>query len=197
MTVASVQETKDVAIPGTDRVYTYAPLKFRRRAIMKAALVAEAGQPVFREQLLVARRTALQELAPANLGELLLVLDEVDTVPAEELAPETMTALSLIDAAVMEVPSFAKLMERNYRTVYLTPYVAARYGLENWAGSGLPAFRRDRDAVPDELLDAIPPMDIEIVGWAIWNSAHVTQEEEKNSAAPSPSPASPAPSPEA
>ena len=195
MTVISSHDPVDVAIPDTDRLYTYAPLRYRERAIMKAALVREAGQPVFREQLLAARRTALQELAPDNLAELLLILDEVDLVAAESLSPETLASLAIIDASVMAVPSYAALIERNYRTVYLTPYVAARYGLRGWSGTGLPAFRRERELVPDDLLDAIPPRDLETVGWAIWNAAHVTAVQEKNFVAPSPSPESPTPSP--
>ena len=102
--------------------------------------------------------------------------------------------VSVIDAAAMQVPSYAELVARNYRSVYLTPLVAARYGLRDWRGEGLPAFRRLRGLVPDELLDAIPPTELEEVGWAVWHAAHVSAVQEKNSAAPSPLPENQTPS---
>ncbi len=163
---------------------------------MKAELVREAGQPAFREQLLATRRAALQELEPDNLVELLAVLDEAESIIDAADTPETRALaaqVSVIDAAAMQVPAYAELVARNYRSVYLTPLVAARYGLRDWRGDGLPAFRRVRGLVPDELLDGIPPTELEEVGWAVWHAAHVSPVQEKNSAAPSPLPESQTP----
>lgn len=189
--ILSRRDPIEVTPQGSPRTYTIAALTFRERAAMKAELVREAGQPAFREQLLATRRTALRELNPDNLDELIAVLDEaeaitdpVDTPEARDLAAK----VSLIDAAAMQVPAYADLVARNYRSVYMTPLVAAKYGIRAWRGEGLPLFKRQRGVVADELLDAIPPNELEEVGWAVWNAAHVSQAQEKNSEAPSPSP---------
>jgi hypothetical protein len=180
--IISRRDLIEVAPEGAGRVYTIAPLTFRERAAMKADLVREAGQPVFREQLLAARRAALQELAPENLAKLLAVLDEAETLtdPATPEALALTSQVAVIDAAAMEVPAYAALVARNYHTVYFTPLVAARFGLRDWRGDGLPPFRRMRNQVPDELLDAVPVLELEEVGWAVWNAAHVSGTEEKN-----------------
>ena len=194
--IISRRDPIEVAPEGSGRVYTIAPLTFRERAAMKAELVREAGQPAFREQLLATRRAALQELAPDNLAELLTVLDEAEAITDAVDTPETRALaaqVSVIDAAAMQVPAYAELVARNYRSVYLTPLVAARYGLRDWRGDGLPAFRRVRGLVPDDLLDAIPPTELEEVGWAVWHAAHVSPNQEKNSAAPLPLPESQTP----
>ena len=198
--IISRRDPIEVAPEGSGRVYTIAPLTFRERAAMKAELVREAGQPAFREQLLATRRAALQELAPDNLAELLAVLDEAESITEAADTPETRALagqISVIDAAAMQLPAYAELVARNYRSVYLTPLVAARYGLRDWRGDGLPAFRRVRGLVPDELLDAIPPTELEELGWAVWHAAHVSPAQEKNSAAPSPLPESQTPTPAA
>lgn len=195
--IISRRDPIEVTPDGSGRVYTISPLTFRERAAMKAELVREAGQPAFREQLLATRRAALQDLAPDNLTELLAVLDEAEAMIEAADTPEARSLaakVSVIDAAAMQVPSYAELVARNYRSVYLTPLVAARYGLRDWRGEGLPAFRRSRGTVPDELLDAIPPNELEEIGWAVWHAAHVSPAQEKNSAAPSPLPESQTPS---
>ena len=195
--IISRRDPIEVAPAGSGRVYTITPLTFRERAAMKAELVREAGQPAFREQLLATRRAALQELAPDNLAELLAVLDEAEAITDAIDTPETRrlaAQVSVIDAAAMEVPAYAELVARNYRSVYLTPLVAARYGLRDWRGEGLPPFRRVRGMVADELLDVLPPTELEEVGWAVWHAAHVSAVQEKNFAAPSPLPESQTPS---
>ena len=198
--IISRRDLIEVAPQGSGRVYTIAPLTFRERAAMKAELVKEAGQPAFREQLLATRRAALRELAPDNLPELIAVLDEAEAITEPVDTPESRdlaAKVSLIDAAAMEVPAYAELVSRNYRSVYLTPLVAAKYGLRGWRGEGLPPFKRVRGVVPDDLLDVLLPNELEEVGWAVWNAAHVSGAQEKNSAAPSPLPASQTPTPAA
>lgn len=193
MTVISVRDLIVVAPSGSGRNYSFAPLSFRERAAMKAALVREAGPPVFREQLIAGRRQALRELAPDNLAELTAVLDEAEAAPGATLDDGVAAMVATIDSAAMAVPTYADLVSRNYRTVYVTPWVAAAHGLRGWEGQGLPAFRRERGLVPEELLDQVPTAELEEVGWAIWNAAHVTPAQEKNSAALSPSPETPVP----
>lgn len=198
--IISRRDPIEVSPAGSGRTYTIAALTFRERAAMKAELVREAGQPAFREQLLAARRAALREAAPDNLDELLALLDEAEAMDPATDTPEARALgakVALIDAAAMDVPSYADLVSRNFRSVYMTPLVAARYGLRDWRGEGLPEFRRIRGLVPDELLDMLPAAELEEVGWAVWHAAHLTQAVEKNSAAPSPSPESQTPSPAA
>ena len=78
MTIISRRDPIVVAPPGSGRTYSIVPLTFRARAAMKADLVRETGQPVFREQLQTARRSALQEIGPTNLADLMALLDEIE-----------------------------------------------------------------------------------------------------------------------
>jgi hypothetical protein len=117
------------------------------------------------------------------------LLDEIDALPAGTYPdPAQAAQLSVIDSAAMKVPAYADLIGRNYHTVYVTPFIAARHGLRGWEGPDLPVFRREQGLVPEDLLEAVPQPELEVVGWAIWNAAHVTAVQEKNSVAPSPLP---------
>ena len=189
MTIISRRDPIVVAPPGSGRTYSIVPLTFRARAAMKADLVRETGQPVFREQLQTARRSALREIGPTNLADLMALLDEIDALPAGTYPdPAQAAQLSVIDSAAMKVPAYADLIGRNYHTVYVTPFIAARHGLRGWEGPDLPVFRREQGLVPEDLLEAVPQPELEVVGWAVWNAAHVTAVQEKNSVAPSPLP---------
>jgi hypothetical protein len=100
----------------------------------------------------------------------------------------------VIITACMDVPVYAELRAAGERWTGMAPWVACRHALRGWDGPGLPAFRRDKGLVPEELLDALPASEVTAVGWRAFLLVSLDRSAEGNSAAPSPSPGTPTPS---
>ncbi len=191
--------------PGSPRTYRLAPLTYRERISFRAALAREAGMRPSPQDVSNALRTALREIAPANLDEAIVVVDEADAArEAVEAAPEdavlkaklaeAQARLAVIITACIDVPVYAELRAAGERWTGMAPWVACRHALRGWEGPGLPAFQRDKGLVPEALLDAMSASEIAAVGWRAFLLVSLDRSAEGNSAAPLPSPGTPAPS---
>jgi len=191
--------------PGSPRTYRLAPLTYRERIFFRAALAREAGMRPSPQDVSNALRAALREIAPANLDEAIVVVDEADAArEAVEAAPddavlkaklaEAQARLAVIITACMDVPVYAELRAAGERWTGMAPWVACRHALRGWEGPGLPAFQREKGLVPEALLDAMPASEIAAVGWRSFLLVSLDRSAEGNSVAPLPSPGIPAPS---
>lgn len=191
--VFSRRDLVDFVPDGSPRSYVLAPLTFRERQAYLADLTREGGAYPPRGQLIAALRAAVQEIAPDNAGSLLAEIDAADSAPDDVIAQARIAA---IEATAAEVPAYAALIAARVRYLGMLPWVAARHALRGWEGPGLPPFRRDRGAVPPDLLDTLPDAEIEAIGWRASGLMNPTGSAEGNSEAPSPSPETPAPTTE-
>jgi len=193
--------------PGSPRTYRLAPLTYRERIAFRAALAREAGMRPSPQDVSNSLRAALREIAPANIDEALAVVDEADAArEAADAAPndaalkaklaEAQARLAVIITACMDVPVYAELRAAGERWTGMAPWVACRHALRGWDGPGLPAFRREKGLVPEELLDALPASEVTAMGWRAFLLVSLDRSAEGNSAAPSPSPETQTPSPE-
>lgn len=192
--VFSRRQVQDLLLGDGTRTYRIAPLTFRDRAALYADLAREGAAGVTAQQRQAALRAALHDIQPDNLPELLAVLDEAAEGAAAGATPEAealAARLQIIERAAMAHPAYAGVVAQVELRLALIPSMTLRRALVGWDGEGLPPFKRVRNCVPDELLDAIPQDDLATAGWNAWNLAHVGPVLEKNSAAPSPSPETP------
>lgn len=183
--------------PGSPRRYLVAPLTRRERNLFRRALVAEGAVFPGAAALFAALRQAVRDIAPANLDEVLAMIDAAedeqrDAAPDAPPGPASI-ALVPVEAAARHVPAFAQLLAD--RSFWLASYPAlmARFALRGWEGPGLPDFTRRNGMVPEEAMEAIPDAELESLGWFAHARAFMTRSAEKNSAPLSPSPESPAP----
>lgn len=175
------------------RTYQIAPLTFLQRQAFRAAMARAGAIMPDRAQLTQAVRTALREIQPANLAELLSYVDRAEEFPDDA---DSQARLAAVEAAVADVPVFAELRANHERALGLMPFLAAQYALRGWEGERLPPFERRRGLVPDQLLELLPEDELQAIGWRAVALMRVSQSAEKNSAPPSPSPETPAPTPE-
>jgi hypothetical protein len=68
--------------PGSPRTYRLAPLTYRERIAFRTALAREAGMRPSPQDVSNGLRTAVREVAPANLDEALAVVDDADAATA-------------------------------------------------------------------------------------------------------------------
>lgn len=195
MTSLSAGQVTEIVSPSGITYSIAASLTFIERANAQADLVALArSHPLSPSEVVEARRAALTRLAPPDLADLLATLDEFDGLPMGEPVPDSLSrAVRRAETVAMADAVYAEMQARNHRHAQLTPYVAARWGLRGYTapqGANIPPFRRGAQGVPDDILQALPPDDISLIGWPIWSGSHVDRGAEKNSEAPSPSPES-------
>lgn len=182
-------------------VYTLAPMTFRQRVAFRAEMARIAGVRPSQEDYNNALVAAVTELAPSNMDEALAILAEAAelTKQLEGLAVESedrpglLARSKIVQAhvnqlmvACMDVPVFADLRASHQRWEGMAPYVAAKYSLIGWEGPGLPPFARVRGAVPDDVLDVLPPSELTRVGWRAFVLASVDKAAAGNSGQPSP-----------
>lgn len=190
---------------GSANTYTLAPLTFAERASFRAEMTRVAGIMPARGLMRDALRAAVRELSPGNAEELLAEIEAGEAV-AEEVArcvrarepvPPEMAATALrlqtLETAASAHPGYADLLAAQQRYMGMVPFVAARVALRGWEGPGLPAYRRVRGLVPEELLEELPADEVEFVGWRASELMSPSKVAEGNSASPSPSPGAPAP----
>ena len=190
--VFSALTTVDVAPPGSPRTYVLAPMTYRERQAFRADHAREGGIYPETGQLLGALRHAIRQANPSNATELLAAVDAAEA-DAEGKDAAAQAALGTIEAALADDPSYATLLAARRRWLGMLPWCAARYALRGWSGPGLPPFRRERGAVPADLMDLLPEDDVEAIGTQALRMLRPDRGAEGNSVAPSPSPASPTP----
>lgn len=186
--VFSRRAVEDFTPPDSPRTYRIAPLTYLQKIQVRGDLARMGATWVWPEQLLEAIRAAVRELAPANMHELLEVVQIAQELPDDAAAQADLASL---EAAVGSVPVYANLRATRELWFGLSPWVTARYALRGWDGPGLPPFRRVREVVPDELLDLVPPLDLAHVGRRASEMMQVVPAAEKNSEPPSGSPENP------
>ena len=191
--VFSARETEWFTPPDSPRSYLLQPLTYRERSAMRRELRRVGGIPPERAALLEGMREALRQVQPVNLDACLAIVDEAEAAPDDASA---QARLAVVEQAVVDVPAYAAMTDAQVRHNDAVPYVAARHGLRDWRGPGLPDFARVDGVVLDDLLEELPAAEIGIIGWRAYVLAMLGRSAEGNSAALSPSPESPTPTPE-
>lgn len=191
--VFSRQDAEDFTIPGTDRTYRIAPLTYRQRQAFRAELAREAGIFPQRAQMLEALRAAVRDLRPDNEAGMIAAIDahEADDIGENREAASMVSTLEVLCA---RTPQYGPLLAAHREYMAAVPWVAARHALRGWSGAGLPAFSTERGIVPADLLDMLPPSDIEAVGWRAQALMQPGPSAVGNSVPPSSSPETPEPS---
>lgn len=181
--------------PGSPRSYTLSPMTYRERTAFRADHAREGGIYPTREQLIGVLRAAIEAAAPSNEAQLLAVLDAAEADPSGE-DRATETALAVIEVQLSDDPGYAALVAARRRWSGMLPFCAARHALRGWSGPGLPPFRREKGAVPSEVMDLLPEDEVDAIGGRALALMRPSKAAEGNSAPLSPSPGSPAPTPE-
>lgn len=193
--VISALDAETFQPPRSPRSYRIAPLTWRQRGAMMRDIRRAGAPPVDRAVAMDSLRAAVRELAPANEAELLAEIDAAEADTAGEDAA-AQARIAVIEYAVAAVPAYAAMQDAQQRHVEVSRWMTVKRALRGWDGPGLPAFATTADGVPDDLLDAIPAAEFEL----IFNRAQVLiwlgPSAEGNFAPPSPSAATPTPSPE-
>lgn len=191
---------------GAERHYTLAPLTLFERNLFQADMTAAGFPMIGAMRLRDALREALAELAPANLPELLVVLDEVEALEKAswELPPDERAAFALpvelnnqretIIRAAFEVPHYARLRAADQLYWSMMPVIILRRALRGWEGPGLPVFAAKRGVVADALIAQLPDEDVPRLGQEAWAMAWLPAAAGNASGVPSPANDSPAPS---
>ncbi|MBS7810534.1 hypothetical protein [Roseococcus pinisoli] len=117
----------------------------------------------------------------------------IDAAEADITDGEAHAQLGAIEAACAAVPVYSELLSARQRYMGMLPYVAAKHALRGWEGESLPAFAARLGVVPDDLLEVLPPEEVEMVGWRASALMQPGRAALGNSASPSLSSASPAP----
>jgi hypothetical protein len=192
--VFSARQVDTFTPEGSTRTYQLAPLTFLEKRAMTADLVLYGGIQPTQDTLRGGLRSALREVAPANLDELLAILDAYEETP-DDLALRQQ--LGVLEQIVAEVPSYQILYLADRRARDAQPYVAAMHALRGWSGDDLPPFARVNGRVPADLLDTIPLPELTTIGWRAMMLINVGMPALKNSEAPSPAPSTETTSPAA
>ena len=174
-------------VPGKDgRRYTIAPLIYREKQAFSADMTRAGYFHPGQLRIFAAMREALRQIAPDNLPDLLLVVDEYEAnPPGQALPPAVQMQVDVIEAAVRAVPGFAVLVAQRDEWWGAMPLFLLSHALRGWEGESLPPFTRKNGRVPLDLIEVMEA-DIELVGFRAWALTHPTPSAEKNSVAPSP-----------
>ncbi len=193
--VFSRREAVEITSSVTGRRFTVAPLTFQQRAQFRSEMARAGGAMPSQAQMRDGLAVALRELSPGNAEELIAVVDEAAAAGVE--ATEAQRAhVATIQASCAAHPAYSGLAAAQALYLSMLPFVAARFALRGWAGDDLPEFRQVRGAVPEELMEALLPDEIEEIGWQAHALMMVNKVAEGNSASPSSSPATPEPASE-
>jgi hypothetical protein len=192
--VFSARQVDTFTPEGSSRTYQLAPLTFLEKRGMTADLVLYGGIQPTEDTLRGGLRSALREVAPANLDELLALVDAYEAAPDD---PALRQQLAMLEQVVADVPAYQRLYLADRRWRDAQPYVAAMHGLRGWSGDDLPPFARVNGRVPSDLLDTIPLPELIAVGWRAMTLIHLGAAALGNSEAPSPAPSTETTSPAA
>lgn len=170
-------------VDGKRGIYTVAPLTIRERAAYRADMAREGARLPMREELLAGLASALKELAPENLPDLLAVIGRAEAAlvdGAEPLSAADEDALRVMESAARKVPAYGAMLSDQVLWFSLMPLVTARHALRGWNSDLLPPFARVRGLVPDELLEECGEEDLSIIASAAIEMMQVTKVQEKN-----------------
>jgi len=170
-------------VEGRRAIYDVAPLTIRERAAYRADMAGEGCRLPMRAELLEGLASAMKELAPDNLADLLAVIARADAAQAdgaEPLAKADEDALRVMESAARQVPAYAAMLKDQVRWFSMMPLVTARHALRGWNSDLLPAFQRVRGLVPDEVLEECGEEDLSIIAGAAIDLMQVTKAQEKN-----------------
>jgi hypothetical protein len=170
-------------VEGKRAIYTVAPLSVRERAEYRADMAREGCRLPMRDELLAGLASALKELAPDNLADLLAVIARAEAAladGAEPMAKADEDALRVMESAARRVPAYSAMLADQVRWFSLMPLVTARHALRGWNSDLLPAFARTRGLVPDALLEECGEEDLSIIAAAAMDMMQVTKAAEKN-----------------
>lgn len=179
--ILSRRATREVE--GKHGVYTVAPLTIRERAAYRADMAREGCRLPMRDELLAGLASAMKELAPENLPELLEVIARAEAAMAdgaEPMAKADEDALRVMESAARKVPSYAAMLADQVAWFSLMPLVTARHALRGWKSDLLPPFARVRGLVPDDLLEECGEEDLSAIAGAAMELMQVTKAQEKN-----------------
>lgn len=146
-------------------------------------------------EMLAALRGALRALAPANLADLLALVDEIEAIadPLDRFArlPELKPLADLVRPFADEL-----LRLETARQFYLdvAPLLAAARFLVGIEGGDVPYRREAEGLVAEDVLEALSDSAINQIGSKAMALFNLSEAQAKNSAAPSPSQPSPLPS---
>ena len=179
--ILSRRATREVE--GKRGVYTVAPLTIRERSAYRADMAREGCRLPMRDELLSGLASAMKELAPDNLPELLDVIARAEAALADGAEPMTKAdedALRVMESAARKVPAYAAMLADQVAWFSLMPLVTARHALRAWNSKLLPPFARVRGLVPDELLEEVGEEDLSAIAGAAMELMQVTKAQEKN-----------------
>ena len=179
--ILSRRATREVE--GKHGIYTVAPLSIRERAAYRADMAREGCRLPMRDELLAGLSSAMKELAPENLPELLEVIARAEAAMADGAEPVTKAdedALRVMESAARKVPAYAAMLADQVAWFSLMPLVTARHALRGWNSKLLPPFARVRGLVPDELLEEVGEEDLSAIAGAAMELMQVTKAQEKN-----------------
>jgi hypothetical protein len=148
--------------PDSPRSYMLAPLSYRERQAFRAEMLRDVGLYPAPALMLEALRDAVRTAAPANLAELLAAIDAAEAAPEDAAAAARLT---VVEGAFTGAGGYGDMLAARHRYIGLLPFYAARHALRGWSGPDLPDFTRVRGLVPLELLDELPPDELEAVGY--------------------------------
>lgn len=170
-------------VEGKHGIYTVAPLTIRERAAYRADMAREGCRLPMRDELLAGLASAMKELAPENLPELLEVIARAEAAMADGAEPVTKAdedALRVMESAARKVPAYAAMLADQVAWFSLMPLVTARHALRGWNSKLLPPFARVRGLVPDDLLEECGEEDLSAIAGAAMELMQVTKAQEKN-----------------
>jgi hypothetical protein len=180
--ILSRRDVEEFTPPGSPRTYTIAPLTVRERMRARAAVIAEGGVYPDQATMYAAMRDVLREAGPADLDDLLAVLDEAQAAPDDQ---EIMAKAAKIETACQSSPAYTALLARRNRHMAAIPFVFFLYAVRSWSGDSLPPFERRNETVREDLLDAVPEAELVMVGWKAHEMAQPGKGAEGNSVTPS------------
>jgi len=190
--VFSAADTVEVVPPRSPRSYTLGVLSYRQRHAFQRELRQRGFRRTEAEVMLGVLREVMQQLAPANLPEVLAWIDEFEAAPADAAAKARLVP---IEHAARDVAAYADLLEANIAYDEEYAWCSVARCLRGWSGPGLPDFARDGDRVPDALLEAIPAHEFFTLATRADQLIWLGRGAEGNSVPPSPSPEIPPTSP--
>ncbi|AWJ86321.1 hypothetical protein TSH58p_22665 (plasmid) [Azospirillum sp. TSH58] len=172
-------------------VYLLAVPSYLQRAAWRRDVRAAGAMYPGDAELFRALRDDLRACAPANLDELLAVVDEAETASIGDVDPEAVERLGEIDRIARALGRrYAALEGDREFFLSVSPIIAARHFLLGWEGvktaDGTDAsFERRGGLTTDETLQHLGERELRSVGAKIIGLMRVGKDQEKNFVSPS------------
>lgn len=172
--------------PDPPPVYLIRPATVLDRAAFRRDMTAVGARYHQKAAQISALRRALQEVAPANLDQLLADIDAVEA--GGDLAKAALPAVAEIEQKIARAdPRYAELIADNEHWLEVAPHLAFRRFVAGWENVSVP-FAQRGGLVAEATAEALPADHVVSVGYEAIRLFSPTKDEEKNSAPPPPSP---------